>query len=98
MPADADPIWDFLRGRTDETAADPPSGGQSADRFRRESVVRMLDATAGVLAAVRHFVEVAEDVVKEQRDRLAADPVADGPDGPDPAPTDRPRAKIPLTY
>ncbi len=69
MPGDADALWSFLRGIED--AADEAAAA-ARPAIRRESLIRVLDAAVGVLAATRRFFEVTEEVVKEQRDRLAA--------------------------
>lgn len=43
------------------------------DEARREAATRLLDAAIGALAATGQLVSVAEDVLRDQRDRLAAD-------------------------
>jgi hypothetical protein len=98
MPDDAHPVWEFLREKADESFGSSTGGDQSAVRFRRESLVRILDAAAGVLSATRHLVEVAEDVVKQQRDRLALAPIVDDSDGPGMDSREQPRKRIDLTY
>jgi len=97
MPEDRDgAIWRLLRDRVPDDAA-PPRGDQESPSSRRESLVPVLDAVLGVLAATRHLVEVTEDVVREQRDRMAS--AAD----PDPEPGGSKtmaakRKKIDLSY
>jgi hypothetical protein len=98
MRDDNDPMWEFLRERAESRREASASPGLSDVRFRRESVVRILDAAVGVLAATRRFVEVAEDVVKEQRDRLAIAPVVEGDERPYAGTDGQPATKIDLTY
>jgi hypothetical protein len=98
MPEDESPVWGFLRDRADESFGAAASSDQSAVRFRREAVVRLLDAAVGVLSATRHLVEVAEEVAKEQRDRLAIAPIVDRSQDDGRDTTERPKKRIDLTY
>ena len=88
-------IWSLLRSRAAEDAASS-TGAPSSPRPNRESMVALLDAALGVLTATRHLVEVAEDVVRQQRDRMASDAVAPAHDSRDEAGAQR--RKIHLTY
>jgi hypothetical protein len=97
MPDDAHPVWDFLRDRADESFG-AAAAGESGVRFRRESMVRVLDAAVGVLSATRHLVEVVEEVVKEQRDRLAIAPIVDPSDRDGMDADGGPKKRIDLTY
>ena len=82
----------------------------SADRARRSagreqpsrwlddrSRARILDASLDVLAAVRTLTKVAEEVLRERRNRLLDEAGApeDGSSPPDPGIT---RQRIPLSY
>jgi hypothetical protein len=83
MPEDREgAIWRLLRDRAadDRAAGDNalPDDGPASPGSRRESWVPVLDAVLGVLAATRHLVEVTEDVVREQRDRMASATGASG--------------------
>jgi hypothetical protein len=70
--ASEDAIWSLLRDRAaDDRSA--PTGDIAPPRTNRESLVVVLDAALGLLSATRHLVEVTEDVVREQRDRLASE-------------------------
>jgi hypothetical protein len=80
-------IWDLLKDRSDYEGVAEPRGGRGA-RGGRDAWVPILDAALGVLAATRHLVEVTEEVVREQRDRMA-----DRPSTPE-----RPPTKIDLSY
>jgi hypothetical protein len=97
MPEDRDgAIWRLLRDRVPDDVA-PPRGDQESPRFRGESLVPVLDAVLGVLAATRHLVEVTEDVVREQRDRMAS--AADPGPAPDASKTSAAqRKRIDLSY
>ena len=80
---DEDAIWQLLRERQRDDAGSGagsgagfgagPDEGEPHYRFRRDALVPVLDAALGVLAATRHLVEVTEDVLREQRDRLVAE-------------------------
>lgn len=70
--ASEDAIWSLLRDRAEDDRG-AASGDVPPPRTNREAVVALLDAALGVLSATRHLVEVAEDVVREQRDRVASD-------------------------
>jgi len=85
MPVD-ELIWDVLGTRLDPGEDGPP------DSSRREAAVQLLDAALAALAATGHLVSVAELVLHQQRDRLAA-PAGDST--PNPAGDRRP---IDLTY
>jgi hypothetical protein len=89
-------IWRLLRDRVPDEVA-PTDDEQVSLRFRRESLVPVLDAALGVLAATRHLVEVTEDVIREQRDRIASAP---GPGADAEASRSRAgdRKKIDLSY
>ena len=72
MSAD-DPLWDLLRERAERDAlAGDVCSSEALMTFRRDSVIRLLDAAVGVLSATRHLVEIAEEVLSEQRDRIRA--------------------------
>jgi hypothetical protein len=66
-----DAIWDLLREHAD-------AGNEARDRdaawgaARRDASVRLLDAAVGVVGSTRQFLAVVEDVLREQRDRVAA--------------------------
>jgi hypothetical protein len=71
------------------------------DAARRETATRMLDATAGVLAATGRLIAVAEELVRDQRDRLASEPPTAGDAGLHLRPDDRAatgRRRIDLSY
>lgn len=70
---DEEAIWSLLRERAED---DPrqEARGSASPRTNRDSLVALLDAALGVLSATRHLVEVTEDVVRDQRDRLASEP------------------------
>ncbi|HZO67302.1 MAG TPA: hypothetical protein VFB74_20060 [Kribbellaceae bacterium] len=71
------------------------------DAARRETATRMLDATAGVLAATGRLIAVAEELVRDQRDRLACEPPTAGDTDPRRRPDDRAapgRRRIDLSY
>jgi hypothetical protein len=72
-----------------------------------EAKVRLLDASLGVLAALRALADVTEDIVRERRDTLlrGGRPAHPPSAGSDPAdvhladpPAARTREQIPLTY
>jgi hypothetical protein len=65
-------IWSLLR---DRAANDPMAGASESAPLRsnRDSLVALFDAALGMLSATRHLVEVTEDVVREQRDRIASE-------------------------
>ena len=95
MTGGDDTVWRLLTERA--SGRRPPSDDAAAAEFRRVSGVRLLDAAIGVLAATRELVAVGEDILRQQRERLAAPP-----DGAD-ATSRRPRAEsqpetVPLTY
>jgi hypothetical protein len=97
MPEDREgAIWRLLRDRAADDSA-LPDDGPASPGFRRESLVPVLDAVLGVLAATRHLVEVTEDVVREQRDRMAS---ANGAGGTTETSRTTPaeRRKIDLSY
>lgn len=64
-------IWDLLREHAD-------AGDEARDRdaawgaARRDASVRLLDAAVGVVGSTRQLLAVVEDVLREQRDRVAA--------------------------
>ena len=70
--ASEDAIWSLLRDRAVDDGGAPP-GDIAPPRTNRESLIVVLDAALGLLSATRHLVEVTEDAVREQRDRLASD-------------------------
>jgi hypothetical protein len=70
--ASEDAIWSLLRDRAEDDRG-VPTGDGAPPRTNRESLVLVLDAALGLLSATRHLVEVTEDVVREQRDRLASE-------------------------
>jgi hypothetical protein len=70
--ASEDAIWSLLRDRAVDNRS-ASTGDVAPPRTNRESLVLVLDAALGLLSATRHLVEVTEDVVREQRDRLASD-------------------------
>jgi len=90
-------IWELLASRAE-------SDGETTPRdvvwlgVKRESAVRLLDAAAGVLTATRHLVAVAEEIVREQRDRLVARTADRIADDEAPAPDSHRRERIDLTY
>jgi hypothetical protein len=90
-----DAIWALLRDRAEDDRG-APTGDVAPSRTNRESLVVVLDAALGVLSATRHLVEVTEDVVREQRDRLASESDQPGPRGKH-SPSAR-RRKIDLSY
>lgn len=95
-----DEVLDELLGEQFEGAANPfePTGRQWDDA-RREATTRMLDAAIGALAATGHLVAVAEEVLRDQRDRLAPDPpTGGGPTPAPPAPWATGRHRIDLSY
>jgi hypothetical protein len=60
----------------------------------RDARVRLLDATASCLGAVRELVTVCEELVLERRARVAAGPEA----ADDARPPEEVRTRIDLTY
>jgi hypothetical protein len=93
--ANEDAIWALLRDRAEDDRG-APTGDVSPPRTNREALVAMLDAALGVLSATRHLVEVTEDVVREQRDRLASE--SDQPAPGDEQSRSARRRKIDLSY
>jgi hypothetical protein len=92
-----DAIWELLSDharRDDEPARDDPAWSN----VKRESAARLLEAAAGVLAATRHLVTVAEEIVEEQRDRIVAGSEPRPVDEAQPAEPQRRRERIDLTY
>jgi hypothetical protein len=67
---DDDAIWKLLTERARAGARPQQDGGPEATRFRRESKARLVSAAIDVLAAARTLVDVAEDVLRQYRDRL----------------------------
>jgi hypothetical protein len=63
---------------------------------KRESLSRLLDAAIEVLGATERLLSVAEDLLREQRERLAAPPPEPPDDGHEER-AERPR-RIDLTY
>ena len=94
MPDDG-AIWGLLADRA-ARLGDRSDDALPGRQFGRESQVRLLTAAIGVLAATRELVDVAEDVLRQRRDRLAEEP-DDGPT--EPRHQDPPgRRRIDLTY
>jgi hypothetical protein len=88
-------IWSLLRDRpVDNPTA--PAGDSAPPRTNRDSLVALLDAALGVLSATRHLVEVAEDVVRDQRDRIASEAEQRAPRDEETSPARR--KKIDLSY
>jgi hypothetical protein len=71
----------------------PPGPGDT----RRDAMVRLLDAAVGVLESTRHLIGVTEEVLKEQRDRVAAGLPSELDRRVAPS-RDRPRRRIDLTF
>jgi hypothetical protein len=107
------PDWDSLsdllsrqRGLTDR----PRRASGSRRRMDDRSKARILDASLGVLAALRVLTDVTEEVIRERRNFLLGvqmpdDPVSGEQDVPTRVPpkdSDRrnaaPREQIPLSY
>ena len=83
-------IRPFLSNGADEP---PPRRPVKASRASRAAV---LDALAGVLAATRVLLEVAEDAVRSGRDRLLVAEKSD--DDSEDRPPEPPSGRIDLTY
>jgi hypothetical protein len=88
----------LARHNGDGTA--PGAAPGHARLFDDAAMARIIDASLGVVAALRSLAEVTEDVLRERRDRLlergGADPpaAADGHENDD----GEAREHIPLTY
>jgi hypothetical protein len=92
-------LWELLseRARRDEESTRENRAAWSS--VKRESAARLLDAAAGVLAATGRFVSVAEDIVREQRDRMIAVGAEPGYDSESqPREEQSGRERIDLTY
>ena len=76
-PDDAD-LWGDLYERL-RRPEDPVRRRRTGRVLPPESSGRLIDATLGILGAIRTFVDVAEDILEERRARLN-----DGPDAGDP--------------
>jgi hypothetical protein len=92
-----DPIWELLSDHARQVD-EPARDNRAWSNVKRESAARLLEAAAGVLAATRHLVTVAEEVVEEQRDRIVAGGEPRPVDEPQPAEPQRRRERIDLTY
>ena len=107
------PDWDSLsdllsrhRGLTDR----PRRASASRRRLDDRSKARILDASLGVLAALRALTDVTEEVIRERRSQILERPHK--PDDPVPTagpnanersthpipPNEMPRQHIPLSY
>jgi hypothetical protein len=90
-------IWSLLRDRpVDDPRA--PVGDSAPSRTNRDSLVALLDAALGMLSATRHLVEVAEDVVRDQRDRIASESESEQRAPGDEQSPSAQRRKIDLSY
>jgi hypothetical protein len=88
-------IWSLLRDRAAHDTM-PTTGDPADSSGNRDSLVALFDAALGVLSATRHLVEVTEDVVREQRDRLASESERGAPREDEPSSAQR--RKIDLSY
>jgi hypothetical protein len=99
MSDDPDLPFTFLRDLFDDAERPgEPAAADAADEQHVASRAAMLDATANVLAAMREFLQTAEDMVRLRRERLTdADA---GPQAPPAAPTanGNARQRIDFTY
>jgi hypothetical protein len=93
-----DAVWHLLREHAE--AGDEARDHDAAwAATRRDASVRLLDAAVGVVGSTRQLLAVLEDVLREQRDRVAG-----GPDPPvrvEPAsrqPDTTERQRIELSY
>ena len=71
---DAD-LWGDLYERL--RRPDDPVRRRRATRLLAPESGRLIDATLGILGAVRAFVDVAEDILEERRARLDEEPARD---------------------
>ena len=75
MPEASDLPFAFLRdmlaqgGEPDDDAGEGPR----SDPATESGKAALLDATVGVLAALRQLLQAAEDIVRVRRDRLGSD-------------------------
>lgn len=69
---DAD-LWGDLYERF-RRPEDPVRRRRPSHVFTGDSSGRLIDATLGILGAIRTFVEVAEDILEDRRSRLGDEP------------------------
>jgi hypothetical protein len=94
LPVREDDIFEMITSKLRAEKAEP-SEDPHASAALRSSRAGLLDAAAGVLAAMRALLEATEDHLRLRRDRLL-----DGTDGStrEPAPEPSSRHRIDLTY
>jgi hypothetical protein len=91
-PDDAD-LWGDLYERL--RRPDDPVRRRRATRLLAPESGRLIDATLGILGAIRTFVDVAEDILEERRARLDDGPDAGDPWVRDPGSAQRPAGAAP---
>src|SRR5688572_27283131 len=89
-PDDAD-LWGDLYDRL--RRPDDPVRRRRATRLLAPESGRLIDATLGILGAIRTFVDVAEDILEERRARLDEAPDAHDPWVRDPGAARRPEGR-----
>src|SRR5215204_2206072 len=90
---DAD-LWGDLYERL-RRPEDPVRRRRAARVLPPESSGRLIDATLGILGAIRTFVDVAEDILEERRARLDEGAAAGDPWVRDPGSAPRPTGPVP---
>ena len=93
MPSTHDPWEDLPPGAHPDAAEDGQRVWQS---FRRDSLVRLLDAALIMAQAAGNLARVSEEILAEQRDRLRG-AAESGPANPE-KPVSENRSRIDLTY
>ncbi len=102
MPEAADLPFAFLRDllARDDTGDDEARAETTSIRpeaTNESAKAAMLDATVGVLAALRQLLQAAEDLVRERRDRMGTSAATDPPPS-SPSPAQPGRERLDLTY
>lgn len=90
-----EPEPDRDRGPYGETTGNGGGRDAASSDARRDATVRVLDAAVGVVGSTRYLLAVIEDVLREQRDRVAA---GAGTQSPAARPHPSGRERIDLTY
>jgi hypothetical protein len=81
-----------------DSVGDVGRGDAAGTDGRRDATLRVLDAAVGVVGSTRHLLAVLEDVLREQRERVAAGTTPPSPREDGTSRTASGRQRIDLTY
>jgi hypothetical protein len=96
MPVD-EVLWAVLGERLATGDGDRRGPPPSWDESSRDAAIRVLDAGIAAMAATAHFATVAEELLRDRRDRLAPGPPTEHGE-PEAGAPPRPAGRIDLTY